>query len=310
MEPRREWFEKNYYAILGVPESATDKDITKAYRKLARELHPDKNPGDAAAEERFKEVSSAYEVLEDTEARAKYDEVRRLGPMGAMGGAGGPGGPGGFSFDFGGASDLGDLLGSMFGGGGGGGFAGARTRPMRGRDQEAQITLDFEEAVRGVTMPVTVGSATGPRQITVRIPAGVDDGQRIRLRGQGGAGMNGGPAGDLFVIVRVEPHEVFGREGHHMTLTVPVTFAEAALGADIKVPTFDGEPVRLRLPAGTQSGRTFRVKGRGVVTSKSTGDLLVTVEVVVPTKLSTAERKALEAFSAEHRDSPRAYLGI
>lgn len=304
MEPRREWFEKNYYAILGVAESASDKEITKAYRSLARELHPDKNPGDVGAEERFKEVSSAYEVLGDPEARSKYDEVRRLGPMGGMGG---PGGPGGFTFDFGGASDLGDLLGSMFGGGFGGG---GRTRPMRGRDQEAQIALGFDEAVRGVTMPVTVSGGSGPRQITVRIPAGVDDGQRIRLRGQGGPGANGGPAGDLYVVVHVEPHDLFGRDGPNMTLTVPVTFAEAALGADIKVPTFDGDAVKLRLPAGTQSGRTFRVKGRGLVTPRLTGDLLVTVEVVVPTKLSAAERKALEAFAAAHHESPRGYLGV
>lgn len=314
VEPRREWLEKDYYAVLGVPETASDKEIAKAYRNLARQLHPDRNPGDKAAEERFKEVSAAHEVLGDAETRKAYDEVRRLGPLGGMGGGfgggpGGPGGPGGFSFDFGGAggADLNDLLGSLFGGRGGG-FAGGRGRP--GRDQEAQIRLGFDEAVRGTTMPVTVTGADGPRSLTVRIPAGVDDGQRIRLRGKGGPGIGGGPPGDLYVIVRVEDHRLFGRDGANLTLTVPVTFPEAALGADLKVPTFDGEPVTLRLPPGTESGRTFRVKGRGVATAKKTGDLLVTVQVAVPQQLNAEARRALEAFAAAQPESPRAHLEV
>jgi len=347
-------FEKDYYAALGVAKDATQAEIKKAYRKLARDLHPDKG-GD---ETRFKEVSEAYAVLSDEQKRAEYDEQRSL--FGSGGFRGGPGG--GFSVGdmFGGG--LGDIFGGMFGNG-------ARTRgPRRGGDVETEVTLDFAEAVNGVTVPLRLasphtcgtchgsgakpgtsprtcptcrgagtvsrnqgpfslsepcrdcrgrgrmvddpcpecrgsGTATRERTLTIRIPAGVADGQRIRIAGRGSPGENGAPAGDLFVVVHVTPHRVFGRRGDHLTLTLPVTFAEAALGAEVTVPTLDGT-VTLRIPAGTPSGKTFRVKGRGA----RSGDLLVTVEVVVPTRLSSKAKKALETLAAEDGADPRAHL--
>jgi molecular chaperone DnaJ len=377
MAPQREWFEKDYYRILGVPETATTKEIKSAYRKLSRQYHPDANAGDAAAEERFKEISAAYDVIGDETTRAEYDEVRRLGPMaGGFGGAG-PGEGGGFRFqDLG---DLGDVLGGLFGRGRRGAAGGSRPRgtgPHRGQDLEAELHLDFEDAVQGISTtlhltseavcsnchgtgarpgttprqcpqcegrgvlddnqgffsfstpcpmcggrgytiddPCPVCSGTGiehrPREVKVRIPAGVEDGQRIRLRGRGGPGRNGGPAGDLYVTCHVMPHPLFGRRGNDLTLTLPVTFPEAALGSQIKVPTLNDGPVTLKVPPGTRSGRTFRVKGRGVRTKKGTGDLLVTVEVAVPQKLSVAERKAIEALNmAADGASPRAHLGV
>ena len=376
MAPQRDWFEKDFYKVLGVPSSATEKEITRAYRKLAKQFHPDANSGDAKAEERFKEISAAYDVLGDAEKRKEYDEVRRMGP-GAFGfgpGSNG-GGPGFGSFR---VDDIGDLFGTIFGRGGRGGPAGgagsAGAGPRRGEDLEAELHLSFEEAVRGVTTSVNVtsdapcrpcngtGAAPGtspvicptcggrgvtsdnqgffgfsqpcrgcggsgmkvetpcqacrgtglehrPRQVKVRIPAGVDDGQRIRLKQRGGAGANGGPPGDLFVVVRVAPHKIFGRSGRNLTITVPVTFAEAALGSTLTVPTLDGT-VSLRIPPGTRSGKTFRAKGRGAVTDKGAGDLLVTVEVAVPQKLSDAERAAIEALAAATTESPRAHLGV
>ncbi len=308
MDVKREWLEKDYYAVLGVSSDASEKEIQQAYRKLARELHPDANPDDARAEERFKEVSAAYEVIGDPDTRAQYDQVRSMGPS-AMGGSFGAGGPGSFTFDVGDMGDLSDLLGGMFGGGFGG-RAQTQPRPRRGRDQEAQLRLSFDEAVRGVTTSVTLsgGQDGGTRSIKVRIPPGVEDGQRIRLKGKGGPGSNGGSPGDLYVEVLVNDHPIFGREGTHLTLELPVAFHEAALGADVKVPTFEGEPVKLRLPPGTQPGRTFRVKGRGIDTGTSVGDLLVTVRVAVPAKLDGKQRAALEAFAEASGESPRAYL--
>lgn len=387
MAAQREWFEKDYYRVLGVPESASHKEIRNAYRKLSRQYHPDANPGDTGAEERFKEVSAAYDVIGDDETRKEYDEVRRLGPMAAgMGGGpgatGGPDGPGGANFRFEDMGDLGDVLGGLFGrtrrGRGGPGEGGPRgTGPHRGRDLEAELHLDFEDAVKGITTtlhltseavcttchgsgakpgttphecpychgrgvvdenqgffsfstpcphcggrgvnisdpcPTCAGSGIEhrPREVKVRIPAGVEDSQRIRLRGRGAPGRNGGPAGDLYVTCRINPHPLFGRKGRDLTLTAPVTFPELALGAEVRVPTLDGGGVTLKVPAGTRSGRTFRVKGRGVETKKKgTGDLLVTVEVAVPQKLSAAERKAVEALAASMPDgSPRAHLGV
>ncbi|MGI9621573.1 MAG: DnaJ C-terminal domain-containing protein [Acidimicrobiales bacterium] len=315
MDVKREWFEKDYYAVLGVASTASEKEIQNAYRKLARELHPDANPDDSAAEERFKEVSAAYDVVGDSETREQYDSARRVGP-GAMGGnpfagSGGPGGAGGFTFDGGDIGDLSDLLGGMFGGAGGSPFgAGGGQRPRRGHNQEAQLRLSFDESVAGVTTSVTVGGGSdgGTRSIKVRIPAGVEDGQKIRLAGKGGPGQNGGPAGDLFVVVLVNDHPVFGRDGRNLTLDLPITFDEAALGTDIKVPTYGGESVKLRLPSGTQPGRTFRVKGHGITKGGSTGDLMVTVQVAVPSKLSKAQRTALEAFSEASSESPRQHL--
>ena len=377
MNAPREWFEKDYYAVLGVSEKADAKDITRAYRKLARENHPDANPGDAAAEERFKEISAAYDVVGDADKRKEYDEVRALGPMGGFGGSGpGPGGfggPGGFTFDMGGAGGgLGDVLGNLFGGGRGGPRSRA-TGPLRGADLEAELHLDFTDAVAGLstslhlvsdavcntctgsgaapgTGPVRCGTCMGrgvveddqgmfamsracpscggrgvrieqpcptcrgtgverrPREIKVRIPAGVSDGQRIRLKGRGDPGRQGGQPGDLYVTCRVAPHPVFAMDGRNLRVTVPITFAEAALGADIEVPTIDGGRVKVRIPAGTRPGRTFRVKGRGVATGKGTGDLMVSVEVAVPAKLSPEERAAVEALAAAATESPRAHL--
>ena len=381
MAAQREWFEKDYYKVLGVDEKADAKEVTRAYRKLARENHPDAKPGDAAAEERFKEVSAAYDVIGDPDKRKEYDEVRALGPMGGFGGAGGgmggfggPGGPGGFTFDMSGAG-LGDVLGNLFGGGGGpmGGRGRARTGPQRGSDLEAELHLDFTDAVAGLSTSLHIvsdavcGTCTGsgaapgtaptrcsscggrgaiqddqgmfatsrpcpscggrgvriespcpncrgtgverrPREIKVRIPAGVHDGQRIRLKGRGDPGRQGGQPGDLYVTCRVAPHPTFAMDGRNLRVTVPITFAEAALGADIEVPTIDGGRVKVRIPAGTRPGRTFRVKGRGVATGKGTGDLMVSVEVAVPAKLSPEERAAVEALAAAATESPRAHL--
>ena len=379
MAPQREWFEKDYYKVLGVSETATAKEITRAYRKLARELHPDANPGDAAAEERFKEVSAAYDVIGDEAKRKEYDEVRKLGPMGGMGfgpggGAGGGFDPGAAGFNFQGA-DLGDLLGGLFGGGRRRGGGSRGSGPQRGADLEAELHLPFREAVAGVTTtlhltsdmpcstchgsgarpgtgPVTCQNCGGrgvlddnqgmfsfstpcpvcggagtvitdpcptcrgsgierrPREVKVRIPAGVDDGQRIRLKGRGGAGRNGGPAGDLYVVVHVDRDDVFGRDGRNLTLSVPVTFAEAALGTKLTVPTIDGGTVTLKVPPGTPSGKVFRVRGRGVETKKGTGDLLVTVQVAVPTELTDEQRAAVEAMAATLPEAPRAHLGV
>lgn len=377
MTAQREWFEKDYYGVLGVTKDASQKEITSAYRKLAREFHPDANPGDAASEERFKEVSAAYDVVGDAEKRKEYDEVRRLGPMaGGMGGGMG-GGPGGFTFN---TDDIGDLFGGLFNRQRGGTATAGRPRgsgPQRGADLEAELHLAFLDAATGVTTEVhltsdascstCLGSGAKPgtapttcsrcggrgvvddnqgffsfsqpcqscggrgqivtdpcatcrgtgverraRQVKVRIPPGVDDGQRIRLKGRGGAGRNGGPPGDLYVVVSVTPHPLFARSGKDLTLDVPVTYPEAVLGADIRVPTLDGDPVTVRMPAGTRSGRTFRVRGRGVAAgSGPPGDLLVTVEVAVPTNPSDAERQAVEALAQlEPEVSPRSHLGV
>jgi molecular chaperone DnaJ len=355
-QPASEWFEKDYYKILGVPQDASEKDIQRAYRKLAKKYHPDANPGDKAAEEKFKEANSANDVLSDPAKRKDYDEVRRGGAFGM------PGSRGGAQFR---VDDLGDLLGGLFGRQRG--RAGRAAGPTRGDDLEAELHLDFDAAVHGVTTSISVvsdaachtcngtGAAPGtapvicsvcggrgvvddnqgffsfstpcrtcrgtgmrvetpcptcsgsgverrPRNVKVRIPAGVGDGQRIRIGGRGGAGQNGGPAGDLYVVVHVSNHPLFGRRGRDLTLTVPITFAEAALGATITVPTLES-PVSLKVPAGSKSGRTLRVRGKG-----DTGDLLVTVEVQVPTSLTDAEREAIEKLAAASLESPRAYL--
>ncbi|MDE0606844.1 MAG: molecular chaperone DnaJ [Acidimicrobiaceae bacterium] len=366
-EYEKEWFEKDYYAILGVTESASGKEIKSKYRKLARELHPDANPSDAGAEGRFKEVSAAYDVIGDEEKRARYDEVRNMGPIGPMF-RGGPGpGPGDFNV---GMHDIGDLLGGLFNRGGrsGGGPGGAQGQ--RGADMEVDLTLDFDDAVNGIETAISLtseatcsgcggtGSEPGsapskceacngkgvhdenqglfsfsrpcqscggrgsvvsspcatcrgsgvevrPRDVKVRIPAGVKTGQKIRLPKRGGSGRAGGPPGDLFVHVNVKQHELFGRSGKDLTLEVPITFSEAALGANVKVPTLNGEVVKIRIPPGTESGKTFRLKGRG-----GAGDLLVTVAVAVPRELSTQQREAVEALAEATTDSPRAHLGV
>jgi molecular chaperone DnaJ len=370
---QREWFEKDYYKILGVADSATPKDITKAYRKLARDSHPDTHPGDDVSEDRFKEVSAAYDVLGDDAKRKEYDEVRRLGP-GAAGfggfGPGGPGGPGGgINFNVG-ADGLGDMLGQMFGRGRRGGGPSAAAGPQRGGDVEAVLTLSFTDAAHGLTTtlhlttdascstcngsgakpgtqpkvcsqcggrgavddnqgffsfssPCRVCGGAGvvietpcstcrgsgverrPRDVQARIPAGVADGQRVRLKGRGAPGRNGGPAGDLIVECRVMPHPLFGRDGSNLTVHVPITFAEAALGGSIEVPTLDGGSVTLKLRPGTASGSRHRVKGKGIVTTKHSGDLIVTTDVHVPTELTPEQRQAVEALAAATTVSPR-----
>ncbi|MFF3325676.1 molecular chaperone DnaJ [Streptomyces sp. NPDC002889] len=381
----KDFVEKDYYKVLGVPKDATEAEIKKAYRKLARENHPDANKGDAKAEERFKEISEANDILGDPKRRKEYDDARAL-----FGNGGFRAGPGGGNFNF----DLGDLFGGPQGAGqgGAGGFGGGlgdvfgglfnrgagpgtRTQPRRGQDIESEVTLSFTEAVDGATVPLRMssqapcktcsgtgdkngtprvcptcvgtgqvsrggsgsfsltdpcvdckgrgliaqdpcevckgsGRARSSRTMQVRIPAGVFDGQRIRLRGKGAPGERGGPAGDLYVVVHVDAHPVFGRKGDNLTVTVPVTYVEAALGGEVKVPTLGGPPVTLKLPAGTPNGRTMRARGKGAVRKDgSRGDLLVTVEVAVPTELSDKAKEALQAYrDATADEDPRAEL--
>ncbi|MEU6025013.1 molecular chaperone DnaJ [Micromonospora sp. NPDC047134] len=382
----KDWIEKDYYAVLGVAKTASADEIKKAYRKLARESHPDHNPGDPKAEERFKAVSEAYAVLGEDTKRREYDEMRSLFGSGAFRrGARQGGQPGGTPFDvsdlFGGASPSGgrfaggnisDLFSSIFSGGQGGAGGGA-PGPARGRDVETEVALDFNDAVRGVTLPLTLrapgvcetchgngakpgtqpracpvchgagvttrnqgafsfsepcrncqgvgtvvdekcpecqgtGGVTKTRTLNVRFPAGVADGQRIRLAGRGEPGVRGGPAGDLFVQVKVRPDDLFGRTGDDLTLTVPITFTEAVLGTDLRVPTLDGA-VTLRVPPGTPSGRVLRARGKGVTRRDGqAGDLLVTLEVVVPARVSDEARAALETFAAQSPPAAREHL--
>lgn len=314
----QDWFEKDFYAMLGVPKNADQAEIKKAYRKKARALHPDRNPGDSDAERRFKEVGEAYAVLSDDEQRSQYDAVRAMAGGGARftpgaGGAsaedlfgglfgGGAGGPGGrVRYSTSGAGGFEDLFGGLFGGGGGAGF---RRGPERGADLTATTTLGFRQAVEGATVTLGVEG----RSVTTRIPAGVADGQRIRLRGKGRPGANGGEPGDLVIQVAVEPHPVFSVSGRDLRVTVPVTFAEATLGAEIQVPTLAGTPVTVKIPAGTPSGRTLRVKGRGVPAKAGAGDLLATVQITVPQRLSGDARAAVEAFAAATPGDVRADL--
>lgn len=372
-----EWANKDFYKVLGVDKGADQATIKKAYRKIARENHPDSKPGDSAAEERFKEAASAYDVLGDAKKRKEYDEFRAAvgsgGFAGFPGGFGGPraGGQGAESFD------ISDLFGGLFGDRGG--FGGARThapRAAKGQDLETQTTLTFTDAVDGTTIslrlssdapcptcsgtggkpgtkphicpecegsgmvvgsvggafslnqtcpacngrqlvydapcPTCHGSGRGQstRTVQARIPAGVKDGQRIRLPGKGGAGENGGPRGDLYITVRVRPHPVFGRKGDALTVDVPVAFDEAVLGAEVKVPTLGGAPVTVRIPPGTPNGRVLRMRGRGVPRRDGTrGDLLVTVEVQVPSRPDETMRSAVEAYRAARAgEDPRAAL--
>jgi molecular chaperone DnaJ len=366
----RDDVEKDLYATLGVPKDASTAEIKKSYRTLARELHPDKNPGDAKAETRFKEVSSAYDVLSDETRRKEYDEARELfgsGGFRQQARRGNGGAPGGFDIGDlfgGGAGGLGDVFGGMFGGGGGGRHRG----PARGEDVAVAVTVGLpstlaaqEVNVRlpgGAICDLCLGNGAAPgtaprtcptcngtgmtnsnqggfafaepcvtcrgtgrlvdtpcpkcggvgtreRVQKIRIPAGVREGQRLRVRGRGSAGARGGPNGDLEVTVHVAPHQIFGREGDALIVTVPVTFAEAALGTTLSVPTLDG-PVRVKVPAGTTSGRRLRVKERGFPGRNGVrGPLLATVEVAVPQRLSSKAREALEAFAAETDDDAR-----
>jgi molecular chaperone DnaJ len=318
----QDWFDKDFYKVLGVAKDVSESDLKKTYRKLARQYHPDSNAGDAKAEARFKEISEAYSVLSDPEQRTEYDQVRAMG-SGARFTSGAGGGQGGFEDVFGsmfgggnrrgGASyqqnGFEDLLGGMFGGGGfgrtSGGYQGYGG-PTRGRDLSASTTLDFLTAINGDTISL---QPSGGKVIKVKVPAGVSDGQKIRLKAKGEPSPDGGEAGDLVLTVTVRKHPVFERDGLNLRVDVPVTFVEAALGATVEVPTLGGDPVRLRVAAGTPSGRVLRVKGRGVATPKGTGDLLASVHVAVPSHLSDSARKNLEAFAESMpKENPRAEL--
>ncbi|WP_460801106.1 DnaJ C-terminal domain-containing protein [Microbacterium sp. GXF6406] len=318
----QDWFDKDFYKTLGVTKDVSEADLKKTYRKLARKYHPDSNAGDAKAEAKFKEISEAYAVLSDAEQRKEYDEIRAMG-SGARFTAGG-GGAGGFEDVFsrfgqgrgGQSADFEDIF-SMFNQGGGGGFGSGRFGqpsggfrgfggPQKGADVTARTTLDFATAVQGDT--ITLQGEDG-KPFKVKIPAGVADGQKIRLRGRGRPSPDGGESGDIVVSITVRPHSVFTRDGLNLRLTVPVTFTEATLGATIEVPTLGGDTVKLRVAPGTPSGRVLRVKGRGVTTSKGTGDLLAELQVAVPTHLDDAARQALEAFqAAEPKENPRAEM--
>ncbi|MBT2546972.1 DnaJ C-terminal domain-containing protein [Arthrobacter sp. ISL-65] len=304
----QDWVDKDFYKILGIAKDASDADIKKAYRKLARQYHPDTNSGDTTAEKKFKDISEAYSVLSDPDERQQYDAIRAMGggarfaPHGAgstanggfedlFGGlfTGGGRQSGGFSPAGGVPPEFADL----FGGGFGGGPAGYQRAPQKGADRTASTSISFAGSIRGTTIGLREPDG---EVIDVRVPAGIKDGQKVRVRGKGQYGPAGN--GDLLVTVNVKSHDFYSRDGDNLRIHVPVSFPEAALGADIEVPTIDGEHVRVRVPAGTPSGRTLRVKGRGVKTSKATGDLLVTIDVAVPQNLSKEAEEAVKAFAA------------
>ena len=302
----QDWFDKDFYKILGVTKGVSEAELKKTYRKLSRQFHPDTNPGEAKAEARFKEISEAYSVLSDKDQRAEYDQMRAMGPGARAGFGGGQGGgfPGGGA-NFGGAG-FEDVFANLFGGGGG--FGGPRG-PQRGQDLTTTQTLDFIDGVKGTTIKLSL--RTGAEPTTIKIPAGVQDGQKIKIAGKGNPSPNGGPAGDLIITVTVKPHPVFTRDGNNIRVVVPITFAEAVLGATIQVPTLGGDPVKLKVAPGTPNGRVLRVKGRGVVTAKTEGDLLATVEIAVPSHVSDKAKKALEEFDSFLPDEdPRADLLI
>lgn len=300
----QDWFNKDFYAILGVPKGASATDIKKAYRKAAKDNHPDRHPGDAAAEKRFKEMGEAYAVLSDAEQRKQYDGVRAMGGGGPRFQAGGPGGAG-FEDAFGGVFTGGSTRGQGFEDILGGLFGGFNRGPQKGNDIAAATEVTFRQAAEGAT--VTLGLDGG--KISTRLPAGVADGQKIRLRGKGRAGSNGGPAGDLILTVHVAKHPVFTIDGKNLRMSLPVSFDEAALGATVEVPTLTGERVKVKVASGTSSGTTLRVKGKGIVGKEGAGDLLVRIDVHVPTKLSKQAREALQAFALETaKEDPRATL--
>ena len=326
----QDWLDKDFYAVLGVSKDADAQEIKKAYRKKARQYHPDRHPDDPKAEETFKEIGEAYSVLNDPEQREQYDAIRAMGSGGARFSAG-QGGPGGAGFEdifssmFGGAQgaprgggfpagggganpDIDDLLkmfGGQGGGFGGGGPAGFQPGPSKGQDISARTRISFRDAALGTEIRLNVDGKT----VTARIPAGVHDGQKIRLRGKGRPGPGGAPAGDLLLTLEVQDHPVWSADGANLRITVPVSFDEAVLGTTLSVPLLDGGTVSVKIPAGTPSGRTLRVRGKGLVTKKTTGDLHVTVEVAVPTHVEGAARKAVEDLrDALAGEDPRAGL--
>ena len=294
----KDLYEKDFYKVLGVDKKAGADEIKKKYRALARELHPDKNKGDTVKEEKFKGISEAYEILSDGKKRAEYDEARSLYERGGfrapMGGQQGGQQGGDFNDIFGGGNPQ-DIFANLFGGG--------RRAPRKGQDLQTEATISFRESVFGTNLDLRLSTERGATQnITARVPAGVNDGAKIRVKGKGAAGEAG--SGDLFILLHVKPHAIFARKGENLTLTLPVTFAEAALGADIKVPTMSGDDVTVRIAPGTSNGRTLRVKGRGITKGSTMGDLLVTVEVQVPRRVDGKALDALKIFAQEtsHED--------
>ena len=294
----KDLYEKDLYQVLGVSKSDVASAVKKAYRKLAKDLHPDKTKGDKKLEDRFKEVSEAYEVLSDPKKRAEYEEMREAFTSGrfnpGMGGMGGMGGAGGYQDIFGGG-DPNDIFANLFGGG--------RRAPRRGQDLQTETTISFRDSINGREINLRVNG----QSIAARVPAGIKDGAKIKLKGRGESGPAG--PGDLYIIVHVTKHPVYTRDGENLLMTLPVTFAEAALGADISVPTLSGEEVKVRLAPGTQNGKVLRLKGRGVSRNHTVGDLLITVEVQVPQRIDGKAKKALEEFAEETKDqSPRVDL--
>ncbi len=289
----QDWIEKDFYKILGVSKDVTQAELKKAYRKLAKDNHPDLHPGDAKAEARFKDISEAYDVLSDPEQRKEYDAIRAMG--------------GGARFTAGGQGGFEDVFSNFFGGGfqpggfpGFGGFG-----PQRGQDLISTATVNFIDSINGTTIKLNLRGES----VNVKVPAGIKDGQKLKLRGKGQVSPNGGPNGDLVVTIKVKPHPVFTRDGDDVRVTVPVTFTEAALGATIQVPVLGGSPVKLKVAPGTPSGRTLRVKGKGVQLGNKQGDLLATIEVVVPAYLPAKAKQLLEKFEEElPEEDPRADL--
>ena len=287
----KDLYEKDFYKVLGVAKNAAADEIKKRYRALARDLHPDKTKGDVAKEEKFKAVSEAYEILSDLKKRAEYDEARSLFAKGGFRAPTGGGFQGGDFGDVFGGGNPQDIFANLFGGGG-------RRAPRKGQDLQTEATITFRESVFGTTLDLRLGTDRGQTQnISARVPTGVHDGTKIRVKGKGAPGEAG--PGDLFILLHVKPHPIFGRKGENLTLNLPVTFTEAALGADIKVPTLSGDDVTVRIAPGTPNGRTLRVKGRGVVKGSTTGDLLVTVEVQVPQRVDGKALEALKKFAEE-----------
>jgi len=291
----KDLYEKDFYKILGVGKSASGDEIKKKYRSLARELHPDKTKGDTAMEEKFKAVSEAYDILSDGKKRAEYDQARDMFERGGMrapqGGQNFQGGD--FSDIFGGGNPQ-DIFANLFGGGG-------RRGPRKGQDLQTEATISFKEAAFGTTLELRLSTDGGPSQnISARVPAGVNDGAKIRVKGKGSKGEAG--PGDLFILLHVKPHAVFSRKGENIALTVPVTFTEATLGGDIKVPTLAGDEVTLRIAPGTSNGRVLRVKGRGITKGATVGDLLVTIEVQVPQRVEGEALEALKKYAEATAD--------
>jgi molecular chaperone DnaJ len=287
----KDLYEKDFYKVLGVDKKAAADEIKKKYRALARDLHPDKTKGDAAKEEKFKAVSEAYEILSDAKKRAEYDEARSLFERGGFRAPQGGGFQGGDFHDVFGGGNPQDIFANLFGNA-------ARRGPRKGQDLQTEATITFRESVFGTTLDLRLATDRGQAQnISARVPTGVNDGAKIRVKGKGAQGEAG--PGDLFIQLHVKPHPIFSRKGENLTMTLPVTFAEAALGADIKVPTMAGDDVTVRIAPGTPNGRTLRVKGRGITKGSTTGDLLVTVEVQVPQRVDGKALEALKTFAEE-----------